>query len=143
MTSDTDHILDEISSQGKKITKTRKAVVRMLCSSHNLMTAPEIQENLKKAGITINKTSVYRELDSLKHMGVVQEVNIHPGVTHYESALHPHHHHLVCRGCGNAEDIETEEFERPMKEVEEKALKQGFVVNDHSFEFFGLCASCK
>jgi len=138
-----DNILSQISSRGKKLTKTRKAVVEMLCDSHNLLTAPEIQERLKVLGVSINKTSIYRELDFLISMGIIKEVNIQPRVTHYESALHPHHHHLVCIGCGNTKDIETSEFEKPMHVLEKKALQQGFTVKDHSMEFFGLCANCK
>jgi Fe2+ or Zn2+ uptake regulation protein len=142
MNSDTSKILVGIRKQGKKITKTRKAIIEMLCSSHILLTAPEIQERLKTLEISVNKTSVYRELEFLLSQKLIQEVHIKPRVTHYESALHPHHHHLVCTGCGDTKDIETNEFEKTMQQVEYKAAQQGFAVKEHSLEFFGTCASC-
>lgn len=143
MHNDIECIFKELRQQGKKLTKTRKAIIEMLCCSHKLLTAPEIQSKLKKLEINVNKTSVYRELEFLLDQVYIQEVNITPGVTHYESTLHPHHHHLVCTGCGDTKDIETQEFEKPMKSIEARALQKGFMVEDHSIEFYGRCANCK
>lgn len=143
MNKDMDSILKEIRIQGKKLTKTRKAIVEMLCSGHKLLTATEILSKLEELDIHVNKTSVYRELDFLLSQKIIQEVTIAPGIAHYESALYPHHHHLVCSGCGDIKDIETQEFEKPMQNIEHRALKQGFAVEDHSIEFYGRCLNCK
>jgi len=138
-----DNTFQEIKAQGKKLTKTRRAVIKMLCRSHRLLTAPEIQEKLNQQGISVNKTSVYRELEFLTSQKVIQQVSISPGVTHYESALRSHHHHLVCTGCGDATDIDTKELEKHVQNIQTKAQQQGFRVRDHSLEFYGLCANCK
>lgn len=143
MHSDTNNTLQEIRALGKKLTKTRKAIVEMLCSAHCLLTAPDIQENLRKKGISVNKTSVYRELEFLINRNIIQQVNISSGAVHYESALHPHHHHLVCKGCGDITGIDIQELEEHVQNVETRAQQRGFVVQNHSLEFYGVCADCK
>ena len=138
-----DNTFQEIRAQGKKLTKTRRAVIEMLCLSHRLLTAPDIQERLNQKGIAVNKTSVYRELEFLTSKKIIQQVSISPGVTHYESALHSHHHHLVCTDCGNITDIDTKDLEKQVQNIKTKARQQGFAVQNHSLEFYGLCANCK
>jgi Fe2+ or Zn2+ uptake regulation protein len=123
MHSDVNNVYEDIRSQGKKLTKTRKAVIEMLVSSHNLLTAIEIQEQLNSLGI--------------------QEVTIKPGVTHYESALLPHHHHITCKSCGEIKDIDTKELDVSIQTLEKKIASQGFSVSEHSLEFYGLCSKCE
>ena len=138
-----ENTFQEIRSQGKKLTKTRKAIIEMLCRSHRLLTAFEIQENLNMQGIAVNKTSVYRELEFLVSRKIIQQVSIAPGVTHYESALNSHHHHLVCTGCEGVVDIDAKEFEEQVHSIEARVKQKGFVVKNHLLEFYGLCANCK
>lgn len=138
-----EEVLKNIKSQGKKLTQTRKAIIEMLCGSHSLLTAPQIQQRLQELGISINKTSVYRELEFLIANNIAKEVVLSSGATHYESAFHAHHHHITCTNCSTTEEIETNELEQPMTKIEAKARKRGFYVKDHTIEFFGLCINCK
>ena len=50
-----------------------------------------------------------------------------------------HHHHLVCRGCGKAEDVEGKAVETWAAQVAKDA---GYVEVDHTVEIFGTCADC-
>jgi len=136
-------VFGDIRKKGKRLTRARKAIIKMLLSSHALLTAPEINANLKKAGISVNKTSVYRELEFLLQNKIVQAVNISSDVAHYESALHPHHHHITCKSCGQIKDVGTEELDSSMQKLEKRIESLGFEVSDHSLEFFGLCPDCK
>lgn len=138
-----EEVFKEIKTKGKKLTQTRKAIVEMLCGSHSLLTAPQIQQKLQELGISMNKTSVYRELEFLVKNNIAKAVVLGSGITHYESAFHSHHHHLTCTNCGNTDEIETNELEQPMTKIEAKAKEKGFVVKDHSLEFYGLCINCK
>jgi Fur family transcriptional regulator, ferric uptake regulator len=135
-------VLENIHEKGNKLTKTRKAMVDMLVSSHNLLTAPQIQEELEKLGINLNKTTIYRELDYLQKNKIIQEVNIKPGIVHYESALLPHHHHVTCKTCGLIKDVDAGELDKLIEIFEKKIESQGFRVLEHSLEFYGLCKKC-
>ena len=143
MENNLEQVFDHLRSKGKKLTKIRKAIVKMFIPGHNLMTAMQTMKELKNSGIVVNKTTVYRELDFLVRNNILIEVNLHPGVVHYESALQPHHHHITCNSCGDIKDIETKELSSSMKKLESKVAGEGFEISDHSLEFYGLCVNCK
>ena len=98
----TNDIFARIRSKGKKLTRIRKAIIRMFnVPAHAILTATEIKSNLKASGLDVNKTTVYRELQFLLDNSIIGEVSVKTGVTHYESALYPHHHHITCNSCGD------------------------------------------
>jgi Fur family ferric uptake transcriptional regulator len=85
---------------------------------------------------------VYRHLQSLADDGVVDVIHTPEGETTYRfcgDAGSTHHHHLVCRNCGRAEEIEGPTIETWAAAV---ARKHGYSAVDHTVELFGTCASC-
>jgi Fur family ferric uptake transcriptional regulator len=58
---------------------------------------------LKEA--TPNQVTVYRILDSLLQAELVREVYVAKGISSYEIADRPHHHHLICEKCGFVESV--------------------------------------
>lgn len=138
-----ENVYSDIRKKGKKLTLTRRAIIEMLLSSHTLLSAPEIQGKLEDLGISVNKTSVYRELQFLLNHKIIQEVSLKSGVTHYESALLPHHHHVTCTSCGESKDIDTKSLDDSLGKLEKEITSQGFSVSEHSLEFYGLCPKCK
>lgn len=50
-----------------------------------------------------------------------------------------HHHHLVCRVCGKAVEVEGPAVE---KWAEAIAVEHGYVNVAHTVEIFGTCAEC-
>ncbi|OGH66584.1 MAG: hypothetical protein A3B90_00935 [Candidatus Magasanikbacteria bacterium RIFCSPHIGHO2_02_FULL_41_13] len=135
-------ILELLKQYGARLTKTRLAVLEIFfCDSHPFSVA-EILASLKKQGIWVNKTTVYREMEFLLEKGIVSTVFLDEKHTKYELNL-GHHHHLVCRNCGNIEEVEMKEIE-DLFAVIEKKLKQKmkFTNISHSLEFFGLCNHC-
>jgi Fe2+ or Zn2+ uptake regulation protein len=135
-------VLDSFRKNSKKITTTRKTIVKMFVGKHNLLTANQIQQKLRQKGLNLNKTSVYRELQFLLDSKILKKILISPGVVHYESALSNHHHHIVCNSCGNVEEVDTRDIEKSMVGVEKNISRGGFKVLDHHLEFYGLCGVC-
>ena len=74
--------------------------------------------------------SVYRVLDSLAELRLVQRVDIGDGVARYEPAHAggDHHHHLVCDDCGKVEPFSDDPLERALAHV---AGRLGFDVAGH------------
>jgi Fe2+ or Zn2+ uptake regulation protein len=136
-------VFKDLKTQKKKLTLVRKAIIRLFSDSHVLLTASELQQELAEQGIKVNKTTVYRELDFLLHYQIIKEIAIKSGITHYESFFHPHHHHLTCSDCGGIESVDTPELENSLRELENRLNQHGFAVQEHSLEFFGLCAGCR
>ncbi len=138
--ADTEIIFERLRKEGFRLTSTRKAVLRLFLSGESPMTVPELLLRLSTEGISVNKTTVYRELDFLITRKLIREVQLGDGLRRYEYLKGGHHHHLVCVKCKN---IECFEMKACLKEFEEQiTAEKNFTFIKHSLEFFGICALC-
>jgi Fur family ferric uptake transcriptional regulator len=94
-------------------------------------------------------TTVYRTLDLLVRMGLLNRLSFGTGESRYEfksGEKDAHHHHLICVKCGEIvdyRDFVDEELELVRKTEESLARKHGFRIMDHNVEFYGLCPQCR
>lgn len=119
-----------------RLTATRSQLLRILESSKSPISAEEILTRL-----SVNKTTVYRQLDSLVKQGIASPVTFTDRTTRYESAKLGHHHHLVCTKCQKVTDVCIPE--NIDQQVEPIAAAKKFRITFHQLEFFGLCADCQ
>ena len=130
------------------ITNPRILVLEALLEVNNPLTIDELQSKLKDS---VAKSTLYRVLNDLKKINILNEFTSPDNSTVVELILedHSHHHHLFCSDCGEVIDIElSDEFEKMLsKEIESIQRKFNFEINDHRVEMFGLCteecANCK
>lgn len=135
-----DNLIGQLKKKGFRFTKIRKALLELLVKSHKPLSSPEILRTFSKKGITVNKTTIYRELTTLKDNNIVSEIQLGDNTKRYEVAHSPHHHHLICLACKKIEDLI---MEKDLDREEEKINQsKGFRVVTHSLEFFGLCGVC-
>jgi Fur family transcriptional regulator, ferric uptake regulator len=121
-------------------TKQRAAVSQLLDRLEDFRSAQEIHEELRRCGEGIGLTTVYRTLQTLADGGEVDVLRNTAGEAVYrrcESA--EHHHHLVCRRCGAAEEIDAPAVESWASEMAER---HGFTEISHTVEIFGVCRAC-
>ena len=130
------------------VTNPRILVLEALLEVNNPLTIDELQSKLKGS---VAKSTLYRVLNDLKKINILNEFTSPDNSTVVELILedHSHHHHLFCSDCGEVIDIElSDEFEKMLsKEIESIQKKFNFEINDHRVEMFGLCteecANCK
>ena len=135
-------ILENLEERGIRITKTRKSIVEFFFQTAKPLSALELQNFLHSNLQMVNKTTVYRELEFLLKQNIIRSVFIDETQKKYELSG-DHHHHIVCRNCGDIEDIEIDNIENIFEQVEKKLLKNKKFKNIvHSLEFFGVCAQC-
>ena len=134
-------VLEELSSRGFRMSRTREAIVSALAEAESPLSVPQILSVLGETGIRPNKTTVYRELEFLKTQGFAKELTLRNDLALYELAG-PHHHHLVCVDCGTVRDISVKD---ESLSCEERRIerKEGFRILEHSLEFFGICGNCR
>lgn len=126
-------------TSGRRPTKTRQGILKIL-SLGQPYTAPEILDQLARAKIVVNKTTVYRELDFLLAKNILSEVIFKDGVRRYEIRTAEHSHHLVCLNCRKVERVPlAHDLDGQEKEI---AHRRNFKILSHSLEFYGLCLSC-
>lgn len=125
-----------------RLTKGSQKVLQILEKTDCLATAQDIHSQLrtedeKGPGLT----TVYRALESLVALGLVQSVDLGDGEKRFELvAPGEHHHHLVCEKCRDSIHLDqclVEDLESAIKS------KYGFEVRAHILEMFGVCRRCK
>lgn len=135
-------ILSDLRTRGFRITKIRQSMLETLALTPKPISAPELLLNIAKKHPSVNKTTIYRELDFLAHNGIIAEIDILEGMKRYE-LLHPdhHHHHLVCTACRDIQCVAVSHNE--LNAIEKKIqTTHNFTVKSHVLEFFGLCNKC-
>lgn len=123
-----------------RATRQRAAVSALLDRLSDFRSAQEIHEELRRTGEGIGLTTVYRTLQTLVESGEVDVLRTDSGESVYrrcDSA--DHHHHLVCRRCGRAVEIEGPTVETWAQKV---ADEHGYTELSHTVEIFGLCREC-
>lgn len=135
------HFLTILKDRRFRITPVRRALIETLAEAPQPLLVEDLQDALRAAGLTPNKTTVYRELGFLMGQNVAVEVEFGEGKKRYET-FGEHHHHLICTECKKVTGISVEEEDLSRQE---KAFAQshGFTVDRHMLEFFGTCSDCR
>ncbi|MEU8676258.1 Fur family transcriptional regulator [Streptomyces sp. NPDC048560] len=121
-------------------TRQRAAVAAALDEVDEFRSAQELHDVLKHRGDSVGLTTVYRTLQSLADAGEVDVLRTTEGEAVYRRcSTGDHHHHLVCRMCGKAVEVEGPAVEQWAETI---AAQHGYVNVAHTVEIFGTCADC-
>jgi Fur family transcriptional regulator, ferric uptake regulator len=136
-------IKQQLQSQGFKLTPQREATVRVLLENEqDHLSAEEVFMLVKDKAPEIGLATVYRTLELLSEMHVLEKMNFGDGVARYDlrsDSSHHHHHHLICVQCGSVKEI-MEDWLTPLEE--KLLLEFDFKVLDHRLDFQGVCSNC-
>jgi Fur family ferric uptake transcriptional regulator len=128
-----------------RATRQGAAVDSVLRDAAGFRTAQDLHAELKRRGQAVGLTTVYRHLKTLADAGEIDVVHQPDGEAQYrlcgtaESVVGlegNHHHHLVCRVCGRAVEVDGPEVEAWAERV---AAQAGYTQISHTLEVFGLC----
>ena len=135
-------MMDAVSSPvNTRRTAQAEAVRGVLADAEGFRSAQDIYAVLREEGQSVGLSTVYRHLQKLADNGVADVIVTTDGETTYRycRGQSSHHHHLVCRRCGRAEEVEGRTVERWANAV---AAKYGYTDVDHTVEVFGICPDC-
>ena len=126
---------------GHRTSATRETLIDILTDVKRPMSVPELLILLDERNTSVNKTTLYRELEKLINHNIVKEVYLGKDKARYELITPDHHHHIMCVECKRVDDVPMVKDVRPHEERIKKSLN--YKVIDHSLEFFGVCKSCQ
>lgn len=141
MRSWAEHALSRLQEAGLRRGGARVAVIELLAEQPCAMNALEIEDELRKAGESVARASIYRALEQLEDLGLIRRVEVGKGTASYEP-VDPeghHHHHFVCNRCGRVFPFEDRELERAISKVERNSA---FAGTEHEVTIRGSCPSC-
>lgn len=123
-----------------KLTRPRRLVLQVIADADHHLTPAEVYQRAKAKNRRLGLTSVYRTLDLLVGLGYIQRIHLEEGCHSYASVARKHGHHIVCSGCGRAEEFADCDLNALMKGLQRKT---GYEIKIHMLELMGLCPSCK
>jgi Fur family ferric uptake transcriptional regulator len=132
-----------LAAAGHKRGGARRAVLELLDRQECALTALEIEAALgtSRAQRRVSRASVYRILDELDRVGLVQRVETGQAMVRYErvSEHAHHHHHLVCDECGLVMPFSDAGLERAIEELSDTVPP---AVSEHEIVLHGACQDC-
>jgi Fur family ferric uptake transcriptional regulator len=137
----TEHASAGLRAAGHRDGGARRTVVDHLGRQSCCLSAQEIFDGIRSDGGRVGMASVYRVLDLLDELRLVQRVDLGDGVARFEPAQPDgdHHHHLVCDVCGRVEPFSDANLERALERV---AGRLGFEIEGHDVVLRGACSAC-
>jgi Fur family transcriptional regulator, ferric uptake regulator len=130
-----------LTAAGYRRGGARRAILELLDEQPCALSAVEIEEQLASRRREVSRASIYRVMEELEAIGLVQRVEVGRGVVRYEPARHGpgHHHHLVCDRCGRISPFTDEGLERAIRRVSDTLPLQ---VSEHEVVIRGACERC-
>lgn len=127
-------------ASGLSVTSQRQAVYEAVLDSGEHPTADAVFDAVRPRLPSISRTTVYRVLDRLVDLGVIEKA-CSPGSVARFDAVTDRHHHLVCVRCDRVFDLDEDkvklDIELPPVHADE------FDIRDYSIRFTGICVECQ
>ena len=130
---------DDAAPTMARNTRQRSAVSALLGEVEGFHSAQDLHAMLRNRGERIGLTTVYRTLQGLADAGEIDVMRLPGGEHLYRRCNAGHHHHLICRVCGGAVEVEGPAVEAWAERV---AAQHGYVEVSHTVEIFGTCPGC-
>ncbi len=132
-------VLLGLRERGGRATPARRLPLGALFRNRDHRSAEDLAEEVPGPGAGREHSTIYRNLDELVRLGVVDRSYLDggPAAYHLASATHGH---LVCEQCGSTTEVPGELF----RDVAETlAARYQFAVDPHRFGVIGCCAACQ
>jgi Fur family ferric uptake transcriptional regulator len=131
-----------LREHGHKASAPRSAVLESIGRQSCVVTAQDIADELKRRKKKVGIATVYRTLEVLEELKLVQRLDLGSESARYEPAMPDgshHHHHFVCRDCGDAIPFEDADLERA---IDALGKRLDASVDEHDVILKGRCPDC-
>jgi len=133
-------LIRQLRERGLRVTAPRLAVLRAVGELGDHPVVDAIAERARERVGTISTQAVYDSLQALTDAGLLRRIEPAGSPARFETRVGDNHHHVVCRRCGAAHDIDCLAGIAPCLEP---ADLQGFEVDEAEITFWGLCPACR
>lgn len=128
-----------VRAAGLRWTPQRQLILQTLRQAGGRhLTADDVWNAVSKQYASLNRSTVYRVLETLTGIGLVRQTRLGGDAVHFELEGNAHHH-LVCVGCGQIEEIAGKEVAPLSRRLLDR---HGFRVGDSLLTIEGLCRTC-
>lgn len=137
-----DHARYVLKEEGFSRGGAREAVIDYLGRQDCAASAQEIHRALRGEGRSVGIASVYRSLEALHNLQLVQRFDAGNGEGRYEPIAPggQHHHHVVCDDCERIMPFEDAALERAIHKLAERVP---YEIEGHDVVLHGRCPDCQ
>ncbi len=141
MDTATQLIKETLKLRGLKCTPARRAMMEVFLKlPGQLYKAQDIYDLLRRQGLHLNFSTVYRNLEHLVQTGLVEKFNLENTTQYILRDKSSHLHHMICTTCHKTQPLPY----CPVGELEASLLKaNGFLPTAHRIEIYGFCRECQ
>jgi Fur family transcriptional regulator, stress-responsive regulator len=133
-------ITQRLREAGLRVTATRVSVLGVLDASPDHPRVDQVIERVRGSGASISTQAAYDVCEALHRAGLARKIEPAGGPVRYESRTGDNHHHLVCRACGAAVDVDCAVGATPCLDP---ADAQGFAIDEAEVTYWGFCPDCR
>ncbi|MEA2313518.1 MAG: Fur family transcriptional regulator, ferric uptake regulator [Solirubrobacteraceae bacterium] len=135
------HAQQVLARSGHHSGQARRALLALLDSQACALSVIEMEDALRASKRPVARASIYRILDELERLRLVQKVQVGQDMTRYEPIRtgDGHHHHLVCDNCGTVTPFTDENLEDAIRKLSRRLPMR---VAEHEIVLHGACATC-
>ena len=134
-----DKFREFLEIRGEKLTSPRRTLVRHVFSTHKHFDADELVADLRTAGRTVSRSTVYRTLRLLVEAGLLRELRLTNRTAYEHDYGYPSHDHLHCTSCNKVVEFRNDEIRRIREAI---CRDHGFRATSHRFVITGVCPDC-
>jgi len=139
MDQNDNNLIAQLQARNIRITPQRAIIFEVIENLHGHITAEEIFHEVQQVNPYISLATVYRTLELLQELKLINQTNFGRGQTYFALKDHGAHHHLVCTECGRIEEFADELLEPIWATLAEKFQ---FHAHTEHMSIFGICKNC-
>ncbi|MBL7126543.1 MAG: transcriptional repressor [Dehalococcoidales bacterium] len=130
----------KLNSAGKRFTHQRALIMDIIRQGEGHLDADEIFRRAREKEPRLSLSTVYRTLQMMKELELVDELHFGENHHHYEVKPTKEHYHLVCLGCGR-----VIEFSYPLSRYLKKEVPElkDFDIDETEIRVAGHCNLCR
>ena len=121
-----------------RMTHQRKVILENLKNTESHPSADEIYLKVRKILPHISLGTVYRNLETLSEMGLINKLDSCGNQRRYDGNIGKHYH-IRCSKCGKVVDLPEDTV--ISVNYDHKKI-DGFPIVDHTIQFTGICNEC-
>lgn len=140
MALETAKVAEQLRKQGFRVTAPRLAVYRAVGELPGHPEVEAIAVQVRAVLGSVSTQAVYDGLRVLTEAGLLRRIEPAGSPARFETRVGDNHHHVVCRLCGAAQDLDCAVGAAPCLDPSET---RGFSIDEAEITFWGICPGCR
>ena len=132
--------LQKLKENGQRLTRQRRVIVEVMSNFDRALEPIEVYDLSRKSYPNLGLVTVYRTLENLEKLGLLQKVHQPQGCNRYIKSAYGHQHLVICISCGKVVYFDGFDLKQQFEKVSDEL---SFQIDDHWLQLFGTCNQCQ